>query len=71
MVNSVSTEYLVVVVFSVLVLWLVICLPSLYYFYTKGKLHKIYDMVILLSLCASMFLTMFSVMLEFIIKVLF
>ena len=43
-----------IIIFSVLVLWLVICLPSLYYFYTKGKLHKVYDMVILLSLCASM-----------------
>ena len=61
-------EYLVVVVFSVVVLWLVICLPSLYYFYTKGKFHKVYDTVILLSLCASMFLTLLSVMLAFIIK---
>ena len=60
-------DYLVVT-FSVLVLWLVICLPSLYYFYTKDKLHKVYDMVILLSLCASMFLTLLSVVLAFIIK---
>lgn len=64
-------DYLVFVVFSVLALWLVICLPLSYYFYTKGKLHKVYDMVILLSLCASMFLTLLSVMLAFIIKVLF
>ena len=50
-------DYVVVVVFSVVVLWLVICLPSLYYFYTKGKFHKVYDMVILLSLCASVVMT--------------
>ena len=64
-------EYLVVVVFSVLVLWLVICLPSLYYAYTQGALNQVYNMVILLSLCASMFLTLLSCVLVFIITVVF
>ena len=43
----------VIIIFLVLYLWFVICLPLLGFFYPEGKLSKVYDMVILLSLCAS------------------
>ena len=59
----------VIIIFLVLYLWFVICLPLLGFFYSEGKLSKVYDMVILLSLCASMFLTLLSLMLVFIIKI--
>ena len=47
----------VAIVFLVLCLWFVICLPQLGFFCLDGKLGKVYDMVILLSLCASMVMT--------------
>ena len=47
----------VIIIFLVLLLWFVICLPLLVFFYLEGKLSKVYDMVILLSLCASMVMT--------------
>ena len=47
----------VVIIFLVLYLWFVICLPLLGFFYSEGKLSKVYDMVILLSLCASIVMT--------------
>ena len=47
----------VIVIFLVLYLWFVICLPLLGFFYQEGKLSKVYDMVILLSLCASIVMT--------------
>ena len=47
----------VIIIFLVLCLWFVICLPLLVFFYLEGKLGKVYDMVILLSLCASMVMT--------------
>ena len=51
----------VIIIFLVLLLWFVICLPllELYYLESKleGKLSKVYDMVILLSLRASIVMT--------------
>ena len=47
----------VIIIFLVLCLWFVICLPLLILFYLESKLSKVYDMVVLLSLCASMVLT--------------
>ena len=47
----------VIIIFLVLCLWFVICLPLLGFFYLEGKLSKVYDMVILLSLCASIAMT--------------
>ena len=47
----------VIIIFLVLCLWFVICLPLLGFFYLEGKLSKVYDMVILLSLCASIVMT--------------
>ena len=47
----------VIIIFLVLCLWFVICLPLLGFFYSEGKLSKVYDMVILLSLCASIVMT--------------
>lgn len=47
----------VIIIFLVLCLWIAICLPLLGFFYLEGKLGKVYDMVILLSLCASMVMT--------------
>ena len=47
----------VIIIFLVLYLWFVICLPLLGFFYLEGKLSKVYDMVILLSLCASIVMT--------------
>ena len=47
----------VIIIFLVLLLWFVICLPLLVFFYLEGKLSKVYDVVILLSLCASMVMT--------------
>ena len=47
----------VIIIFLVLYLWFVICLPLLGFFYPEGKLSKVYDMVILLSLCASIVMT--------------
>ena len=47
----------VIIIFLVLCLWFVICLPLLRLYYLEGKLSKVYDMVILLSLCASMVIT--------------
>ena len=47
----------VIIIFLVLLLWFVICLPLLGFFYLEGKLSKVYDMVILLSLCASIVMT--------------
>ena len=47
----------VIIIFLVLLLWFVICLPLLRLYYLEGKLDKNYDMVILLSLCASMVMT--------------
>ena len=47
----------VIIIFLVLLLWFVICLPLLRLYYLEGKLSKVYDMVILLSLCASMVMT--------------
>ena len=47
----------VIIIFLVLLLWFVICLPLLGFFYLEGKLSKVYDMVILLSLCASIVIT--------------
>ena len=46
----------VIIIFFVLCLWFVICLPPLRFFYLEGRLGKVYDMVIL-SLCASMMIT--------------
>ena len=47
----------VIIIFLVLLLWFVICLPLLGFFYLESKLSKVYDMMILLSLCASMVMT--------------
>ena len=47
----------VIIIFLVLLLWFVICLPLLRLYYLESKLSKVYDMVILLSLCASMVMT--------------
>ena len=47
----------VIIIFLVLCLWFVICLPLLGFFYPEGKLSKVYDMMILLSLCASILMT--------------
>lgn len=47
----------VAIIFLVLLLWVCICLPLLGFFYLEGKLSKVYNMVILLSLCASMVVT--------------
>ena len=47
----------VIIIFLVLCLWFVICLPLLGFYYLEGKLGKVYDMVILLSLCVSMVMT--------------
>ena len=46
----------VIIIFLVLLLWFVICLPLLGFFSLEGELGKVYDMVILLSLCALMVL---------------
>ena len=37
----------VIIIFLVLSLWFVICLPLLRLYYLEGKLSKVYDMVIL------------------------
>ena len=37
----------VIIIFLVLLLWFVICLPLLRLYYLEGKLDKIYDMMIL------------------------
>ena len=55
----------VIIIFLVLLLWFVICLPLLRLFYLESKLSKVYDMVVLLSLCASMVLTFIIVGLLF------
>mgnify|MGYP003604031782 FL=1 len=55
----------VIIIFLVLLLWFVICLPLLRLFYLESKLSKVYDMVVLLSLCASMVLTFIVVGLLF------
>ena len=55
----------VIIIFSVLLLWFVICLPLLRFYYLEGKLGKVYDMVILLSLCASMMMTFIIVAVTF------
>ena len=47
----------VIIIFLVLLLWFVICLPLLRLYYLECKLSKVYDMVILLSLCASIVMT--------------
>ena len=47
----------VIIIFLVLLLWFVICLPLLRLYYLESKLSKVYDMVILLSLCASIAMT--------------
>ena len=47
----------VIIIFLVLCLWIAICLPLLGFFYLECKLSKVYDMVILLSLCASIVMT--------------
>ena len=47
----------VIIIFLVLCLWIAICLPLLGFFYLEGKLSKVYDMVILLSLLVSMVMT--------------
>ena len=47
----------VIIIFLVLYLWIAICLPLLGFFYPEGKLSKVYDMVILLSLCTSIVMT--------------
>lgn len=51
----------VINIFLVLYLWFVICLPLLELYYLESKLDKSYDMVILLSLCASMMMTFITV----------
>ena len=51
----------VIIIFLVLCLWIAICLPLLRFFYLECKLSKVYDMVILLSLCASMMMTFITV----------
>ena len=55
----------VIIIFSVLCLWLLISLPLLGFYYLEGKLGKVYDMVILLSLCASMVMTFIVVAVVF------
>ena len=50
-------SFQVIIIFLVLLLWFVICLPFLGFYYLEGKLGNVYDMVILLSLCASMVMT--------------
>ena len=55
----------VIIIFLVLLLWFVICLQLLRLFYLESKLSKVYDMVVLLSLCASMVLTFIVVGLLF------
>ena len=47
----------VIIIFLVLYLWFVICLPLLELYYLESKLSKVYDMVILLSLRASIVMT--------------
>lgn len=37
----------VIIIFLVLLLWFVICLPLLGFYYLEGKLDKVYDMTIL------------------------
>ena len=59
----------VIIIFLVLCLWFVICLPLLGFFYLEGKLGKVYDMVILLSLCASMVMTFIVVVVAIIVIV--
>ena len=49
--------FTLIIIFLVLCLWIAICLPLLGFFYLEGKLSKVYDMVILLSLCASIVMT--------------
>ena len=44
----------VIIIFLVLCLWFIICLPLLASSYSNGDLVDDYDTVILLSLCASM-----------------
>ena len=58
----------VIIIFSVLLLWFVICLPLLGFYYLEGKLGKVYDMVILLSLCASMVMTFIIVAVTFFVR---
>ena len=55
----------VIIIFLVLCLWLLISLPLLGFYYLEGKLGKVYDMVILLSLCASMMMTFIIVAVTF------
>lgn len=55
----------VAIIFLVLCLWFVICLPLLRLYYLESKLDKSYDMVILLSLCASMVMTFIIVVVTF------
>lgn len=45
--------YSVFIIFSILLLWFIILLPLLRLFYLEGKLKYGYDVIILLSLCAS------------------
>ena len=47
----------VIIIFLVLCLWFIICLPLLTSSYSNGDLVDDYDTVILLSLCASMMMT--------------
>ena len=58
----------VIIIFLVLLLWLVICLPLLGFYYLEGKIGKVYDMVILLSLCASMVMTFIVVTVVFLVS---
>ena len=55
----------VIIIFLVLCLWFVICLPLLRLYYLESRLVKVYDMVILLSLCASMVMTFIIVAFTF------
>ena len=55
----------VIIIFLVLCLWFVICLPLLELYYLESKLSKVYDMVILLSLCASIVMTFIIVVIVF------
>ena len=57
----------VIIIFLVLLLWFVICLPQLGFYYLEGKLGKVYDMVVLLSLCASMVMTFIIVSVTFLV----
>ena len=47
----------VIIIFLVLCSWIAICLQLLGFFYLEAKLSKVYDMVVLLSLCASIVMT--------------